>query len=242
MHQHFARLEAGCQQLKIPFPDHKLLNHEARSLSRQSSRAVLKLIITRGVGGRGYRQPSEIKPSRVFSLHPFPEYPDSLKKQGVKLRFCHHRLGINPDLAGIKHLNRLEQVLARSEWHDPDIHEGLMLDVNNYVIEGTMTNLFIVKGNRIVTPKLDQCGVAGIVRREIVKQATIAQYSIEECQLSKQDVFNADEVFLTNSIIGIWPVKSLETKEFLLGPAIRVLINWLEKMKQLDIHKPNNIS
>ena len=125
-----------------------------KNFAQHSSKAVLKLILTRGSGGRGYRQPDVIQTTRVLSLYPFPDYPDIYKEQGITARFCDTRLGLNPALAGIKHLNRLEQILARAEWTDPDIQEGIMLDMNDHVIEGTMTNLFYIKNNTLYTSSL----------------------------------------------------------------------------------------
>ena len=89
----------------------------------------MKIILTRGSGGRGYQQPDPVIPTRVVSLHPFPDYPVFFKTKGIKLRFCSTRLGLNPNLSGIKHLNRLDQVLARAEWQSTDYQEGLMLDI-----------------------------------------------------------------------------------------------------------------
>ncbi|MDP2902926.1 MAG: aminodeoxychorismate lyase, partial [Methylovulum sp.] len=169
---HLSRLQAGCRRLYIPFPDFQTLTFEAGMLCKRScadSPAVLKLIITRGSGGRGYKQPDLIQPTRAFSLHPFPEYPSTFYADGIVARFCGTRLGLNPALAGIKHLNRLEQVLARAEWNDTAIQEGIMLDVNDHVIEGTMTNLFYIKDNTLYTAALAQTGVAGVMRNIIMR-------------------------------------------------------------------------
>ena len=143
--RHIERLDTGCRRLYIPFPGAELLTLEAQKLCQYSNKAVLKLILTRGSGGRGYRQPEVIQTTRVLSLHPFPDYPDSYNEQGITARFCNTCLGLNPALAGIKHLNRLEQILARAEWADSDIQEGIMMDMDEHVIEGTMTNLFLYK-------------------------------------------------------------------------------------------------
>ncbi|MEY3788203.1 MAG: hypothetical protein RLZ75_2410, partial [Pseudomonadota bacterium] len=142
LQQHINRLTAACQRLHIPTPDLDTLHTEIKHLCQHTEHSVLKIIITRGSGGRGYRQPDNIQPTRILSLHPFPTYPDSYYQQGITARFCDTRLGLNPTLAGMKHLNRLEQVLARAEWQDDSVQEGIMLDINDCVIEGTMSNLF----------------------------------------------------------------------------------------------------
>ncbi len=215
--RHLVRLKDGCDRLYIPFPGAELLTLEARQLVQQTTDSVLKIILTRGSGGRGYRQPNTIKTTRVLSLHPFPEYPSNYKETGIVTRFCNTRLGINPDLAGIKHLNRLEQVIARAEWSDPAIQEGIMLDNNGYVIEGTMTNLFYVKNNTVYTSPIDLSGIAGIIRGIIMQMSSSYGYPVIEHNFTKEQLLSADELFLTNSIIGIWPVKQLDNMFFEKG-------------------------
>ena len=238
LNQHFQRLSKGCEKLLIPMPDIDIIRKEAFQLAQSSvsKQAVLKLIVTRGSGGRGYRQPETIHPTRLFSLHPYPGYPESFKQQGINLRFCNTRLGINPALSGIKHLNRLEQVMARSEWNSPEIQEGLMLDINGNVIEGTMSNIFLVKENSLYTPVIEQCGVEGVLRNIVIAEARKNQMQVVEKTLSKEDVKSADEVFVTNSIVGIWPVKQLEKKKYLLGPITKRMQQLLLAFKQEEVH------
>jgi 4-amino-4-deoxychorismate lyase len=119
-------------------------------------------------------------------------------------------LAEQPTLAGIKHLNRLEQVLARAEWSDPAIAEGLMLDQSSRLIEGTMSNVFLVRGGVVYTPRLHRCGVAGIVRELVLQRLAAECAPVREADLTLDDVSAADEVFLTNSLIGIWPVLKID--------------------------------
>jgi 4-amino-4-deoxychorismate lyase len=221
--RHLKRLANGCQRLLIPTPDSVLLTEEARQLSSGSERAVLKLIVTRGCGGRGYRQPRQILPTRLFSLHPYPDYPSSFQTDGINARFCKHRLGISPALAGIKHMNRLEQIMARAEWQDEDIQEGIMQDGNDYVVEGTMSNLFLVKDGVLCTPTLTECGVAGIVREIVMELARLGNIPLCEKKLDKEALIRADEIFVTNSVMGIWPVKQLEQYLFGVGTLTKSL-------------------
>ena len=215
--QHCQRLNSSCKKLRLPPPDLDLLSHEAQQLSHACAHGVLKIIITRGSGGRGYKQPENIQPTRILSLHSYPDYPDSFQNKGINARFCQQRLGINPSLAGMKHLNRLEQVLARAEWESPDIQEGLMLDINNHVIEGTMSNVFFVKDNHLYTPSLKQSGIAGIMRDFIIQTATTLGIQVEQGLYSKQQLLNADEIFVSNSVMGLWSIKQLEQKTFIKG-------------------------
>ncbi|MDD4914203.1 MAG: aminodeoxychorismate lyase [Methylococcales bacterium] len=223
LQEHLSRLEKGCKKLLIPPPDLHLLAEEARKCASAAAHAVLKLIVTRGCGGRGYRQPPVISPTRLFTLHPYPDYPAEFQSRGVALRICRHRLAGNPALAGIKHLNRLEQILARAEWRDDDIQEGLMLDQHGFVVEGTMSNLFLVKDGVLYTPDLSQCGVAGIVREIVVRLALQNQIPLLVMAVDRHALFQADELFVCNSVIGIWPVRQLEQQQWRAGEVTQTL-------------------
>ena len=215
---HMQRLLLGCQRLGFPAPDPTLLRSEALSLCAVPDapvRGVLKIIITRGGGGRGYRAPSPSAVlatggvTRMLALYPWPDYPAAFWSEGVAVRVCATRLGCNPALAGIKHLNRLEQVLARNEWDDASVAEGLMLDPQGNVIEGTMTNLFVVRNGQLLTPDVSQCGVAGVMRSWILACARVAGIPSAITSLTLDMVTSADEIFLCNSVIGLWPVREI---------------------------------
>jgi 4-amino-4-deoxychorismate lyase len=233
--RHLQRLTEGCQRLLLPPPDWQLLQQEAQQLTANTEHGVLKIIMTRGSGGRGYRQPEPIVPTRLLSLHPYPQYPTSLQSHGIVTRFCDQLLSINPSLAGIKHLNRLEQVLARAEWRDDAIQEGLMLDNNGHVIEGTMSNLFIVKNAVLYTPALTQSGIAGIVRQLVLAFANQLALPISIQNLSKDQLLQADEVFVTNSVIGIWPVKQIAQHSFQVGEWTQRLQVMLNQARLIEV-------
>lgn len=215
--RHMARLQAGCERLGIPAVDTVQLAHEVDSLLAGLGLGVLKVIVTRGSGGRGYRVPAKVAPRRILQLHPWPDFPPAAREAGVAVRLCTTRLCHNPLLAGIKHLNRLEQVLARREWDDPQIGEGLLLDVDGRLVEGTMSNLFLVRGQSLLTPDLRRCGVAGIMRSIILEQAERQSLTAEIRSLDTADLLAADEVFLCNSLIGIWPVISIDGRPYRKG-------------------------
>lgn len=208
--RHLQRLARGCERLSIPAPDYDLLREEAEQVGTGMRRGVLKLIVTRGSGGRGYRPPISPQPTRIVSVHPWPPYPDTWRREGITVRVCRQRLARNPRLAGLKHLNRLEQVLARSEWNDPLVPEGLMQDDSNHVIEGTQSNLFIVHDGRLITPDLSESGVEGIMRGLILEIGSALGYACEIRSVNLSDLFQAQELFLCNSLIGIWPVRRLQ--------------------------------
>jgi 4-amino-4-deoxychorismate lyase len=214
---HLKRLEAGCRRLALPVPRREILDKEVINLCRGISQGVLKIIVTRGSGGRGYRPPLQPQSTRILSIHPWPDYPTAFTEQGVALRICCTPLGHNPSLAGIKHLNRLEQVLARSEWNDPMIPEGLMFDSQEQIISGTMSNLFIAQKGSLQTPDLSHCGVAGVMREFILNQAPALGVRVAVRSLTLADIKRAEELFVCNSLVGLWPVRCLEGTQYPLG-------------------------
>ena len=235
INRHLDRLNEGCRRLLIPEYCSKLIYNEAISISKGLNNAVLKIIITRGSGGRGYRQPEPIHPNRILSTHPFPKYSTAFKEQGVSVRFCETRLGLNPSLARIKHLNRLEQVLARAEWSNLNIQEGIMLDLNNHVIEGTMTNLFYIKNNTLFTPPLLYSGVAGIMRQIVIELAQTNGYTLVLDNFTEKELLSADEAFLCNSIIGIWPINSINSTSLQIGLITRQLQFMISRYEHEEI-------
>lgn len=232
--RHMQRLRQGCERLRIPPPSAQQLRAEAADLVRDSARAVLKIVVTRGSGGRGYQPPQTVTPTRILRVFAAPEYPASHAKEGICARTCTHRLGWNTALAGLKHLNRLEQVLARAEWADPDIAEGLMLDMADNVIEGTFTNLFIVEQGRLSTPALNRCGIAGIMRSVIMDLATTDAGGCEVRDIPYRDLQKVDELFLSNSLIGIWPVRELDGRKLRVGALTRHLQQRLERLRAAE--------
>jgi len=206
---HFARLSLGAKRLGIPCPPQELLLRDCAPLIAGETAGVLKIILTRGRGGRGYRPPGHSSPTRICTLYPWPSDATAWSEKGVSAIYCRTPLGANPVLAGIKHLNRLEQVLARSEWQDPQIAEGLMQDGGGRIIGGTMSNLFMIVGDRLITPPVDCCGIKGTVRDLVLQMA--ASFGVEAAQtdIRRADLVTADALFLTNAVIGVCPVQRL---------------------------------
>ena len=212
--RHLSRLQAGCDRLGIPAVDGAMLEGECQSLVGDADKAVLKVIVTRGSGGRGYRVPDKLVATRIVQLHDWPVFPSTCAERGISVRVCNTRLGHHPALAGIKHLNRLEQVLARQEWSDPDIMEGLLLDSAAYLIEGTMSNIFLVRDGALLTPDLHRCGVAGIMRTQILELADRLPIDVQIGPVEMKHLQEADEVFICNSLIGIWPVIAVDASGY----------------------------
>lgn len=209
---HLARLRRGCDALRIECPPAELLSREVQSLMAGDLRMVLKLTVTRGVSGRGYGAASDAAPTRVLTLHPTPRLNPIDYCEGIALRWCDTRLAIQPRLAGIKHLNRLEQVLARSEWTDAALAEGLMRDFDGRAVCATAANLFLVRDGRVLTPALERCGIAGVCRAWVLQHLRV-----QVCDLIPTEIESADELFLTSSLRGILPVARLDGRRWTPG-------------------------
>ena len=207
---HWQRLSLGCEKLSIHLPDKKTIEKEIVLLVENNDDAqfIIKLIVTRGESKRGYRFTEEQNVTRILSCHTWPDYSDKYQVEGVEVCYCETTLSENERLAGIKHLNRLEQVLARNEWDD-EFQEGLMLTIKGNVVDGTMSNVFVVKDNKVFTPDLSLCGVTGVMRNAVIKIAKEQGFSIFEKDFTKSEFETADEIFLTNSIFGIWPARRI---------------------------------
>lgn len=225
---HMERLDKGCGQLGIARPEQSLLWREVQTVIAGRPECVVKIIVTRGVPAsgfsRGYAPPEQCAVSRIVSAHDPPQDRDH-GPAGVRVRICELRLGQQSLLAGIKHLNRLEQVMARAEWDDPEIGEGILLDQDGYVVSGTASNIFIVAGQRLLTPRLDRCGVRGIMRGEILK-AFAAR--CEQRRITLDMLPEADEVFLCNGVRGIMPVGRIDDRRYDLGPVTAEVREWLD--------------
>jgi 4-amino-4-deoxychorismate lyase len=224
---HWTRLVADCARLRLPLPDEATLRSEVARVA--SHEAVVKAIITRGAAGRGYAMPADARATRIVSAHPVPPHPAEWTTAGVRVRRCHLVLAQQPRLAGAKTLNRLENVLARSEWDDPAIAEGLVADAEGRVIEGTASNLFIAAGGRVFTPDLARCGVIGAQRERVRELLGAERVHCEERDLRWTDVLAATEIFLTNSVIGVWPVRQVDERQYAPGPIAARLRELVER-------------
>ena len=220
--RHMARLSEGCLRLGIPI-EPSAIRAEVLAFSQLLGEGVAKLIVTRGDGLRGYAAPQPAQPRRILQGGAQPGYPAVNAEQGVRLFPCATRLAEQPALAGLKHLNRLEQVLARSEWRDAEHAEGLMRDSSGRIIEGVYSNLFLLREGRLATPDLARCGVAGVMRAEVLERAAALGMACEIRDISLDELLAADEVFLCNSLYGIWPVRALQARDWPVGPLTRKL-------------------
>lgn len=233
--RHYRRLQADCNGLGIVCPSEEILRDDIARLIDDGEHAVIKIIITRGESERGYAVPPLAQPTRIVSKAALPQYPESHFTSGVALHLCEIRLARQPRLAGIKHLNRLENVMARMEWVDPQIADGLLLDEGGDVIECTMSNLFVRMGNVLATPNLSRCGVSGVTRERVLEVAPQLGYTVEVRHLRLPELMDADEVVICNSLYGAWQVRRLASHAWPAGMLAEQLREMLKEGDALAI-------
>ncbi len=223
----YAKLHQDCTALRIACPSALLLSSELQQLGKTQPEGVAKIIITRGASIRGYAPSPQSEATRILSLAPDTTYPVEYAKQGVRVHVCKVRLGHQALLAGIKHLNRLENVLAASEWQAQDMLEGVMSDISGYIISGTRSNIFMLRGNVLYTPNLMRCGVSGVQRDRVIDWAKQHGVSCKVADFRMEEMLLADEIFLTNSVFGLWPVRELGEYRRIQHPTAWKIQEWL---------------
>jgi 4-amino-4-deoxychorismate lyase len=221
---HVDRLAAGCERLNLPQPPQAVLLREVQTVSAGQQRCVVKIMLTRGTSGRGYAPEPTEQGNRVVCSWAWPHDPGNLVETGISMRICDLRLAVQPALAGVKHLNRLEQVMARAEWNDGSVHEGVLLDRDDYVVSAISSNLFLVFGDRLLTPRLDRCGVRGVMRGAILNAF---RERCEQRRIGLDMLPEADEVFVCNAVRGIFPVTRIDHWEYGIGDVTREVQHWL---------------
>jgi 4-amino-4-deoxychorismate lyase len=225
---HFERLEDGCRRLGIDVPARALLREEIAAACPRAGRAAVKLIVTRGAGARGYAPPDPAPtPTRIVGISSWPDYPSDRYTVGIRVQTCRLRLAEGSALAGLKHLGRLEQVMASRELRGTDAAQGLLLDVSGRVVSGTSSNLFVVKDGALTTPALTRCGVRGVMRRVVLETAASLGLACRECDIDPADLAAADELFMTNALFGLWPVARLDARSFATGSLTQRLMREL---------------
>lgn len=224
---HLERLQRGLAALRIAQPPEGPLRDELLQVAAATPGGIIKLTVTRGSGGRGYRAPVNAVPRRIVQSAAVPAHVERWQREGVSLRVCETRLAGPAALAGLKHLNRLPQVLARAEWQD-EFDEGLMRNADGGLVEGTMSNVFVVHGDTLLTPPVGP-GVAGVMRRLVISLAAASRLAVREETLPDAAFETADEIFITNSVIGVCPVRRFETRELPVGTIARRLQSAIDK-------------
>ena len=240
--RHYERIKAGCDLMQIRLPSQSDLIRQrqkilVRAVDLGMKEGILKLIITRGVGGRGYKFDNEINPTVVFLVFPKHQINPLIYDNGVKTTFCKTNLYSHNRLFGLKHMNRLDSVLARSEWGD-EFFEGIFLDEKDNLVEGTMTNIFFIKGNTLITTPISNSGIDGIFRQVIIEKTDVFFNKINITKVNKKNLRNFDQMFLTNSILKVVPVKSLGNKKFFIGENLKKILNFFN-IDKINLMKEN---
>jgi 4-amino-4-deoxychorismate lyase len=225
----YRKLRDDCRALAIDCPAQSDLEADIGRLATAGPDMAIKIIVTRGQGARGFKIQLGAPANRIVMSFPLPAYPPQFREVGIKAWVCRLRLAHQPKLAGIKHLNRLENVLARSEWNDPQIPEGILLDSYGNVIEGTMSNLFIARDQTLITPDLNRCGVAGVQRERVLEFAAEHDVPIRIETFPMEALLRADEGCLVNSLIGLWRIKELDRKHWENGEMAGRISCWLDE-------------
>lgn len=219
--QHVSRMRHGCDILNLQLPEQGLLSvfeEYKKVLLDQAglSNGTLKIMARRADSARGYSYDNN---QIVFTA--FLSQGSSLSAgfydKGVSLQYCQTQCSIQAQLAGLKHLNRLENVLAKNELQ-AGIFEGLMSNAFDYVVEGTMSNVFFEKNGKLITPDLDVSGVKGVMRALIIKYCEKHDINVQQCNIKKESIADFNSMFVCNSLVGVLPVQQVEKKLFTIGP------------------------
>lgn len=210
---HESRLKYGCQRLCIPEPSWLTIGKEVTSLCTDEPKAVIKIIITRGEGGRGYSPTGANQANVVITKHAYPEKYETWQN-GIEIGIADTKLGLNPLTAGIKHLNRLEQVLIRKELDEKQLLEGVVADINGHVISVSAGNLFWQIGTEWFTPSLQNSGIEGIMRHLLIQYCQENDISCRQVLVDIEKLLKADSVLICNSIMGLVPIKRIDRHQF----------------------------
>lgn len=215
---HLTRLQSCAKALYFPKIDWQQLQSESKKLASEHKLAVLKVVITRGEGGRGYQVPDNPNLNAIVSILPFPTHYADWQAQGIKVSTSNVKLGHQPLLAGLKTLNRLEQVLIKQDAKQfTDSHDVVVLDINNQVIETSAGNLIGFKHGELFTPKLSKAGIKGVYLSSLQQVNTIIE--VEESTGFWTDM---DALFTCNSLMELVPIIQLDKKQFELEAALIV--------------------
>ncbi|MEM1410851.1 MAG: aminodeoxychorismate lyase [Pseudomonadota bacterium] len=220
---HMDRLALGGQRLGLATPPQEVLLRELKTVAAGMPRCVVKVIVSRGSGGRGYAPPADAEPRRIVSAHDWPEELERDRQEGVEAMMCETRLALQPRLRGIKHLNRLEQVLGAAELATVPGVQGIQCNTEGFVISGVHANLFIVVGGQCLTPRMDRSGVHGVLRGLLLREHGARA---ERRRITQEFLLEADEVFFCSTLRGIVPLRRLGERHWDIGPVTREMQAW----------------
>ncbi|MCW8330810.1 aminodeoxychorismate lyase [Photobacterium sp. SDRW27] len=221
---HLQRLKKNVVAFNVAEPDWQQLTEQVHQLAaRYPGKGGVKVLISRGAGGRGYSPTGCASTQVIVSDFAWPPHYEQWQQQGIPLGVCQQRLGLSPMLAGFKHLNRLEQVLLKQEIEHNNWLDAVALDVEGNVIEASASNIFWRKGNTLYTPELDMSGVHGVMRAHIIELIVGTGYCLEFVKNPLDVLLCADEVFITNALMALVPVTEINGIRFTARSALNAL-------------------
>ncbi|SFN80329.1 aminodeoxychorismate lyase [Xenorhabdus japonica] len=207
---HIKRLQKGVEKLFMPALDWFQLETQIKQAVKGCESGVLKVILSRGTGGRGYSFDDTLEPTQILSLSSYPEQYIAQRQKGASLVLSPIPMGINPYLAGIKHLNRLEQVLIKQFIEQSKADEALVLDSDGLLVECCTANIFWRKGKNVYTPDVSQCGVEGVMRKKIIELLAESDYNLLCVMRYPEALAHADEILICNSLMPVVPVDRIQ--------------------------------
>lgn len=226
--EHKERIELTCQRLFIPPLDWNKVEEWVEAAidasdHKQLAFSGLKIHVSRGTGGRGY-SPTGVGNTQVtIQTFVYPAHYPTWQSEGIRVGISTTKLGLNPLLAGLKHNNRLEQVLIKKEIDDSEYDDNIVLNIQDYAIEASAANLFWVIGCTLYTPELSNSGVAGIKRKQVLAYAQQHKLMVNINHFTLNDVLRADEVFITNALHGVVPIIQIDNEKFNIGATTRAI-------------------
>jgi 4-amino-4-deoxychorismate lyase len=225
---HLERLQHGCERLRLPFREFEPLRGEICDFAAGQQRCMVKVIVTRGTATRrGYAPAGDERPVRIVSRHDWPQVPERAAS-GFRLGVSSVTLGMNPLLAGLKHLNRLEQVLAQMARDEAGLDEVLMLSTAGRVIGGSMSNVFFANQSGLFTPALTDCGVAGVMRRVVLEAAAGHGHRVCVRPVGSAELASVREVFVTNVRWGVQSAQRLDGRLLASDAHAQQLRGWID--------------
>lgn len=225
--QHIERLISGCEKLGITAPLFSELASQLTSAAKNYTLAVLKVIIAASSGGRGYARSQNNKHDVIIMIHDYPTHYNDYAKTGMKVGLSQQQIGINPMLGGLKHLNRLEQVLLRQELSTSNVDDLLVTNINNYVIEATSANVFFFLNDKLYTPDVSQSGVNGIMR-----QAILTRYPDTIIKnITPNEITQAQAMFMCNCVMSVIPIAHYNGQTFPLALSLDIALTMANVIK-----------
>ncbi|MGF1698846.1 aminodeoxychorismate lyase [Photobacterium makurazakiensis] len=221
---HLERLKKTVRAFSLAEPDWSKVEANVLGLAqRYPEKGGIKVLISRGSGGRGYSTQGCQLTQVVVSDFAWPAHYEQWQQAGITLGVCQQRLSISPMLAGHKHLNRLEQVLLKQETERLGFQDAVVLDANGCVMESVASNIFWRIGQTVYTPLLDLSGVHGVMRRHVIEIINALGYCLEFVKTPLERLLCADEIFITNALMALVPVNEIDGIEFVERSALNAI-------------------